>query len=66
MQRAHRAINSRWLSIRGSRVRLHDKGERHASNPTFDERKTFKESFEGMTQGWSGTFEQLSDYLAKA
>ena len=35
-------------------------------DPTFDERKTFNESFDGMTQGWSGTFEQLADYLAKA
>ena len=35
-------------------------------NPTFDERKTFNESFDGMIQGWSGTFEQLGDHLAKA
>ena len=34
-------------------------------NPTEEERKTFDSSHEGMKQGWSGTFEQLSEYLAK-
>ena len=35
-------------------------------NPTDEERKTFNSSHESMKQGWSGTFEQLADYLAKA
>jgi len=35
-------------------------------NPTDEERKTFDSSHDGMKQGWSGTFEQLADYLAKA
>ena len=35
-------------------------------NPTEEERKTFDTSHEGMTMGWSGTFDQLAEYLAKA
>jgi uncharacterized protein YndB with AHSA1/START domain len=35
-------------------------------NATEAERHTFDGSREGMRQGWSGTFEQLADYLAKA
>jgi uncharacterized protein YndB with AHSA1/START domain len=35
-------------------------------NPTEAERKTFEEGRESMKQGWSGTFEQLEAYLAKA
>lgn len=34
-------------------------------NPTAEERKTFDSSHEGMKQGWSGTFDQLTEYLAK-
>lgn len=34
-------------------------------NPTDDERKTFDSSHDGMRQGWSGTFGQLTGYLAK-
>ena len=34
-------------------------------NPTDDERKTFEGARDGMRQGWTGTFDQLSDYLAK-
>ena len=34
-------------------------------NSTAEERKTFDSSHDGMRQGWSGTFEQLKDYLAK-
>lgn len=30
------------------------------------ERKTFGEGRDGMKQGWTGTFDQLVDYLAKA
>lgn len=37
-----------------------------ALNPTDEERKTFDTSHEGMNQGWSGTFDQLAAYLAKA
>ena len=33
---------------------------------TEQERATFNAGFEGMNQGWSGTFEQLSAYLATA
>ena len=33
-------------------------------NPTAEERATFEAGFGGMTQGWSGTFEQLEAYLA--
>jgi uncharacterized protein YndB with AHSA1/START domain len=36
-----------------------------AFNPTELERKTFEEGFAGMTQGWTGTFEQLEEFLAK-
>ena len=35
-------------------------------NPTDEERKTFDSSHEGMKQGWTGTFDQLAAYLAKA
>jgi uncharacterized protein YndB with AHSA1/START domain len=35
-------------------------------NPTEAERETFEASHDGMKQGWSGTFDQLADYLAKA
>ena len=34
-------------------------------NPTEEERKTFDGAHGGMTQGWTGTFEQLAEYLAK-
>jgi uncharacterized protein YndB with AHSA1/START domain len=33
---------------------------------TPEERKTFDTSFEGMTMGWSGTFDELAEYLKKA
>ena len=35
-------------------------------NPTDEERKMFNSSHDSMKQGWSGTFDQLADYLAKA
>jgi len=35
-------------------------------NPTEEERNTFDSAHEGMKQGWSGTFDQLAEYLAKA
>jgi len=35
-------------------------------NPTAEERATFEAGFDGMNQGWSGTFEQLEAYLATA
>ena len=35
-------------------------------NPTDEERETFDTSRDGMRQGWTGTFEQLTEYLAKA
>ena len=35
-------------------------------NPTDEERKTCDSSHEGMKQGWTGTFDQLAAYLAKA
>jgi uncharacterized protein YndB with AHSA1/START domain len=35
-------------------------------NATEVERKTFDDGRKGMNQGWSGTFEQLENYLAKA
>jgi uncharacterized protein YndB with AHSA1/START domain len=35
-------------------------------NPTGEERKMFDSSHDGMKQGWTGTFEQLTAYLAKA
>jgi len=35
-------------------------------DPTEEERRTFDSSHEGMKRGWSGTFEQLAAYLAKA
>jgi len=31
-----------------------------------EERQTFKGSHGSMTQGWTGTFEQPAEYLAKA
>ncbi len=34
-------------------------------NPREEERKTFDSAHEGMKQGWTGTFDQLADYLAK-
>jgi uncharacterized protein YndB with AHSA1/START domain len=35
-------------------------------NATDAERETFNTSHSGMTQGWAGTMEQLTAYLAKA
>ncbi len=35
-------------------------------NSTEDERKTFEAGRDGMRMGWTGTFEQLDAYLAKA
>ena len=35
-------------------------------NATQEERKTFETAHDGMQQGWTGTFDQLADYLAKA
>ena len=35
-------------------------------NATESERKTFEEGRKGMEQGWTGTFDQLAEYLAKA
>ncbi len=35
-------------------------------NATEAERKTFDTSHDGMQMGWTGTFEQLAEYLAKA
>ena len=35
-------------------------------NATEEEIKTFDAAHEGMKQGWTGTFEQLAAYLAKA
>jgi uncharacterized protein YndB with AHSA1/START domain len=35
-------------------------------NPTDEERKTFDGAHDGMKQGWSGTMDQLAEYLAKA
>lgn len=35
-------------------------------NPTDEERRTFDSAHDGMRQGWSGTFGQLTGYLAKA
>jgi uncharacterized protein YndB with AHSA1/START domain len=35
-------------------------------NATEDERKTFDAAHEGMKQGWTGTFDQLTAYLARA
>lgn len=35
-------------------------------NPTEDERKTFDAAHDGMIQGWTGTLDQLTEYLAKA
>ena len=34
-------------------------------NATDEERRTFNAGREGMTIGWSGTFDQLTAYLAK-
>ena len=34
-------------------------------DPTPTERKTFESMQEGMTQGWTGTLDQLDEYLAK-
>ena len=37
-----------------------------AYEATDGERKTFQDGMESMQQGWTGTFEQFGDYLAKA
>jgi hypothetical protein len=36
------------------------------SESTEEERNTFDTGRESMKMGWSGTFEQLAEYLAKA
>ena len=35
-------------------------------NATEEERKTFEEGFDSMQKGWTGTLDQLTEYLAKA
>jgi len=35
-------------------------------NPTAEERETFDKMHGSMNQGWTGTFEQLAEYLAKS
>jgi uncharacterized protein YndB with AHSA1/START domain len=35
-------------------------------NPTAAERETFQNNREGMKMGWTGTFDQLTEYLAKS
>lgn len=35
-------------------------------NATESEHKTFEDGMAGMKQGWTGTLDQLADYLAKA
>jgi len=35
-------------------------------NPTEEERKTFDDGHASMTQGWGGTLDQLTAYLAKS
>jgi uncharacterized protein YndB with AHSA1/START domain len=37
-----------------------------AINATESEHKTFDSSHESMRQGWTGTFDQLAEYLTKA
>lgn len=34
-------------------------------NPTDVERKTFEDGMEGMKKGWTGTLDQLADYLKR-
>jgi uncharacterized protein YndB with AHSA1/START domain len=34
-------------------------------NATEEERKTFRDGFDSMRQGWGGTMDQLTAYLAK-
>jgi hypothetical protein len=38
----------------------------HPTNATESERKTFEAGFKSMPQGFTGTLDQLADYLAKA
>jgi uncharacterized protein YndB with AHSA1/START domain len=42
-------VTVRWISL----------------NATEEERKTFEDGFDSMQEGWGGTFEQLTEYLAK-
>jgi hypothetical protein len=37
----------------------------HANMASDEERKTFDDNHASMSQGWSGTMEQLEAYLAK-
>ena len=37
-----------------------------AHKPTAEERKTFDSSHDSMRQGWGGTLDRLTEYLAKA
>jgi len=66
-------FSASWPLEMLSRTTLADEGSKtrvtvewSPLNPTEDERKTFDGAHEGMKQGWSGTFEQLTDYLGKA
>jgi len=34
-------------------------------NATDEEQKTFDSAYDGMNQGWGGSFEQLAEYLAR-
>jgi uncharacterized protein YndB with AHSA1/START domain len=43
------AVNIEWIPL----------------NPTDEERKTFDGAHDGMKQGWTGTMDQLAEYLAK-
>jgi len=57
-----------------SKFTLAEEGDRRTTvtvegipaNATEEERKTFDASHEGMKMGWTGTFNQLGEYLAKA
>jgi uncharacterized protein YndB with AHSA1/START domain len=62
-----------WPQEMLTTVTLADEGDRTTVtvvwlplSPTAEERATFDASHAGMKQGWTGTFDQLEEYLAKA
>jgi uncharacterized protein YndB with AHSA1/START domain len=52
------------LTERGGKTTLTVRWTPH--NATDEERATFAASHDGMRQGWTGTMDQLAEYLAKA
>ena len=63
-----------WPETMKTTVTFHEEGPKETrvtirwevvGNPTKEEMETFLKGRAGMTQGWTGSFDKLEDYLAK-